>query len=243
MADPFGAKAGFFDRKECYHQRSMNFKKTFLYLLIASVSISAVLGVAVILIGNLGEREGRILLTSLTITCMSLLGVACGANLESGRFHQAIPLAGMAFAVVSAVIWIGIIWAEPTGGEYVVKTGLSATLLASAVSFACLLGLASLDKRFRWAQYTAYLTAAVLVGSLLYIIWLENNPSDLIMRVNGALSILIGAFTVIVPIFHRLSEGDDPLTRIKAEIESLQNRLVELEARKKELTKELSKNS
>ena len=216
----------------------MNWKRSFLYLLIASVTVSALIGIVVVLFGTLESRETRILLTSLTITCMSLLGVACGANLEADRFPRAVPLAGVVFAIVSAAIWIGIIWSERGGGEYWVKSVMTATLLACAISYCCLLGLAILDRRFRWAHAIAYLTAASLTGLLLSIIWINNDPTDFIGRVIAALSILLGAFTVIVPVFHRLSSGDDPLGRIDSEIEQLRQRLGELEVRRSELVGE-----
>ena len=215
----------------------MSWKRIFLYLLIASVALSAILGIAVVLFGTMGERETRILLTSLTITCMSLLGVACGANLEAARFPKSVPIAGMIFAVISAAIWIAIVWSAWQGGEYWVKSSFTVTLLASAISYCCLLGLASLDRRFRWSQLVSYLTAAGLTGLLLHTIWINDNPGEFTGRMIAALSIVIGAFTVIVPIFHRLSSGDDPLARVENEIESLKKRLVELEERRNKLTK------
>jgi len=57
----------------------MNIRKVFLYLLIASVAVSALIGIAVIIMGDFGEFEIRVLLTMLTITVTSILGLACGA--------------------------------------------------------------------------------------------------------------------------------------------------------------------
>jgi len=216
----------------------MNPKRLFLYLLIFSVAVSAVIGIAVILFGEFGQLESRILGTSFTITCMSLLGLACGANLEA-RIFRVIPIAGIAASVISAVIWIVIIWSEKEGGEYVVKTGFTTTLLAVVFSYSSLIAFASLERKFQWARYAAYLLAASLVGVLLYIIWFENQPNEeFVSRVIGSLSVSIAALTVIVPIFHKLSGPADKLEDVNKEISVLKERLSELEKKKMSLSVE-----
>jgi hypothetical protein len=52
----------------------MNLRRLFLYLLIASIGLSAVIGIGVILFGNFGEIEIRILFTTLTVTVTSIFG-------------------------------------------------------------------------------------------------------------------------------------------------------------------------
>ncbi|MDH3494550.1 MAG: hypothetical protein OEM82_13425 [Acidobacteriota bacterium] len=216
----------------------MNLKRLFLYLLIASVTVSAILGIVVILFGEFGRIESRILGTSVTITCMSLLGLACGANFEAEKLRL-VPVAGIAAAIISALFWIVIIWSESENAEYVVKTGLTTTLLAIAFSYASLIAFAELAKMFQWAQYAAYLFAASLVGTLLYVIWIENNPNEeLLARVIGALSVSIAALTVLIPIFHKLSGSHDQLEKLDKEIGSLKERLGELEEKRSALIKE-----
>ncbi|NNE65403.1 MAG: DUF5320 domain-containing protein [Pyrinomonadaceae bacterium] len=209
----------------------MNTKRVFLYLLIASVAVSALLGIGVILLGQFGETESRILGTSLTITVMSLLGLACGANFESGRL-KLVPIAGIGLAVISALIWIVIIWSNADGSEYVLKTVFTSTLLATAFSYSSLINFADLEKKFVWAQYAAYLAAAFLVGVLLYVIWINNEPNEEVMaRIIGSNSVLLAALTVIVPIFHKLSGPPDEKAALENEIESTRERLNELEER------------
>jgi hypothetical protein len=81
----------------------MNARRLFLYILIASVVLSALIGIAVLLFGDFGEVEIRVLFTTLTITVTSVCGLACGAFLESGR-GRVLPAAGIGLAVVSAVM-------------------------------------------------------------------------------------------------------------------------------------------
>lgn len=211
-------------------------KRIFLYLLIVSIAASAILGVFILLLGEFDETELRILATSLTFSVMSLLGLACGASLEAGRV-KIVAIAGISFSIVSAIVWISIIWSDSSGGEYIAKTVLTTTIFAFALSYSSLLAFAELEKKFQWAQYASYLAVAMLVGILLYTIWYDNQPNEeFLARVIGADSVIIAALTVIVPIFHKLSGPTDELEKIDGEIDALRSRLDDLEARKMELS-------
>jgi hypothetical protein len=213
----------------------MNLKRTFLFLLIGSVAVSALLGIFIILFGTFSETEIRILGTTATITVMSILGLTCGAAYEAGRLRN-VALTGIVCSVVSAVIWIAILWSESQGGEYIVKSVLSLTLLAIALSYSSLISFAVLEKKFRWTIYAAYLTVAMLAGVVLYTIWINNNPNEeLIVRVIGSLSILLAALTVTIPIFHKLSRIGDGLEHIDREIVDLRTRLDLLEKKREKL--------
>ena len=52
----------------------MNLKRLFLYLLVGSVSLSALVAIGVILFGNFGNIEVRIVFTTLTVTVTSIFG-------------------------------------------------------------------------------------------------------------------------------------------------------------------------
>lgn len=84
-------------------------RQPFLYLLIALVALSAAIGIGVFLFGDFGYYEVRVMMTTLTVTVTSILGLACGAYLESGR-GRVLPVAGIAFSVAAAVMTILIIW-------------------------------------------------------------------------------------------------------------------------------------
>ena len=59
-------------------QQGFPVKKAFLYALIGSVVLSALLGIGAILSGRFGWFEIRILLTTITISVASICGLACG---------------------------------------------------------------------------------------------------------------------------------------------------------------------
>ncbi len=214
----------------------MNSKKLFLYLLITSVGVSALIGIGVMIFGSFGEFETKVLLTALTVTVTSILGLACGACLEAGR-GRVIPLAGIVLAVISAVLWMVMIWSEFRPESHVFANSvMSATLLATSCSLISLLSLATLDRRFMWSRRLAHASVWSLTALILWIIWSSIDPSDSwIARIMGVLSIIIAAVTVVTPVFHYLSSSEKGVDAIDAEIAKLKARIEELEAKKKEI--------
>jgi len=216
--------------------QKLNLKKFFLYLLITSVSISALLGIGVVLFGSFSDFETKVLLTTFTITCTSILGLACGANLEAKR-GKLFPIGGIGLAILSAALWIVLIWLRDYTGDFFARFLMSVTLLAITFSHLSLISLASLDRRFKWAIVSVYISVGGLVGILLGLIWGGKMfESDLIMRALGALSIVVAALTVVVPILHKLSDNLSEDAVIDSEIEELRMRISELEKRKEGLS-------
>ena len=213
----------------------LNVRRLSLFLLIGSISLSALIGIGVLLFGNFGNFEVRVLMTTLTVTVTSILGLACGAYLESGR-GRLMPIAGIALSVAAAVMTFLIIWNVFDRWENFIKATGTATLLALCCSHLSLLSLAQLDKRFAWSRIAAFFCVWLLAAILLYLMWWEpEGDSDLVFRVIGILSILIAAITVITPVFHKLSSSGDEAAEIDAEIEKLRAKIEELEMRKAKL--------
>src|SRR6187431_2566408 len=124
----------------------MNARRIFLYALIASVGVSAVIGIGVLLFGDLGSIEVRVLFTTLTVTVTSIFGLACGAYLETGRGRY-LPITGIALSIVAALMCFLIIWDVLDDNEVFIKSFLTATMIAAACSHLSLLSLARLDKK------------------------------------------------------------------------------------------------
>ncbi len=216
--------------------QNLNLKKIFLYLLIISVAISALIGIGVILFGNFGEFETRILLTTLTVTVTSLLGLACGACLETGR-GKILPMTGIFFSIVWAIMAIAVIWSRSPEGEIFVKSTMTATIFAVSCSLLSLLSIARLEKKFLWSRYAAHAAVWTLSAIFFYLIWFEKNfAGDWIPRTIGVLSIIIAALTIITPIFHKLSNTVPKSEDIDAEIERLKLRIAELETQKAKIS-------
>lgn len=210
--------------------KDLNLRKLFLYVLIASVSTSALIGIAVIIIGNFGDLEAKILSTAMTVTVTSILGLACGAFYETGR-GRIVPLTGIVAALVAAVLMMFVIWRGDS--DTLAKSTMTATLLAFSLSHTSLLSLARLDKRFIWVQWVVRIAIASLTSILLYLIWANGNDlPEWLSRTMGVLAIVISALTVTTPIFHRLSNHELSNSEIDAQIEELRKRIEELESKK-----------
>lgn len=216
--------------------QNLNLKKIFLYLLIVSVAFSALLGIGVILFGNFGEFESKVLMTASTVTLTSILGLACGAFLETGR-GKILPISGIGFAILSAVLWIILIWNGTIQANYFAKILMSATLLATACSLLSLISLARLERKFLWSRYVTHAAVWVFIAFLFYLIWFEKDfAGDWIPRTIGVLSIIVAALTIVTPIFHKLSNTVPKAEEIDAEIERLRQRIAELESQKAEFS-------
>ncbi len=212
--------------------REINLKKFFLYTLIASIGISAFLGIVVIIFGNFGEFESKVLLTAVTITVTSILGLACGAYLETGRGRM-LPLSGIVLSVISAVMWLVIVWDWQDQNSRFVKGLVTVTILATACSHLSLLSLAKLDRRFKWTYYAAHALIWVLASFLIWLVWtIVDDINDLAGRIIGVLSIAVAAVTVATPIFHKLSNSGTTNEEIDAEIEKLKLKIRELDQRR-----------
>lgn len=211
----------------------MNTKKLFLTSLIVSVSLSALIGIAVVIVGSFGEFEARVLLTTLTVTASSILGLACGACYEAGRGRR-LPLAGIVLSIIAAAAFFLIIWNVLDDNETYVKVTMTLMIFAIVASHLSLLRLARLDGRFAWTYSFAVVCDILLAAIVLYLMWFEpEGESDLVFRTMGVLSILIAALTVVTPVFHRLSAGEDNrVEKIDEEIAALKRRIEELEKRK-----------
>lgn len=183
-------------------------KKVALWLLIASVAISAGLGIWAILSGEFGELQGRVLLTTLTITGASVCGLACGAYWETGR-NRWLPGMGILLTLIGAGVVIFGIWYKTSAIGFW-KVAASICLVAIATAHVSLLSLARLNGRYRWVMAAAYGLAYLLACLLIVAMFAESNNSDWFPRLIGVVSILLAAVSLIVPIFHRLSRTEAP---------------------------------
>jgi hypothetical protein len=215
----------------------MNLRRLFLYLLIASVGLSALVGIGVILFGNFGELEARVLLTTLTVTVTSIFGIACGAYLETAR-GKLMPLAGIAFSILAALMCFLIIWNVLDDSEVFIKSFLTSVIVAASCSHLSLLSLARLDSRFAWTRIAAFICVSLLALIFLYILWFEPvGDSDLIYRILGVLGILLASITVLTPILHKLSSTGSDIEKIDKEIKELESRLESLRAERASISK------
>jgi hypothetical protein len=176
-------------------------KKAFLVSLVVSVVVSALLGIAALLIGQFGELQVKVLLTTVTISAFSICALCCAAFFETRR-GVALPLTGILLGAVGGVLVVSGIWSEP-GNETYWKTAGSFSVVAVAIAHMCLLSLARLREGHAWALWAAYVTIGVLAGLIVYAIWGEPDE-ETFFRWMGVDAILATALSILIPVLHRL---------------------------------------
>lgn len=229
--------------------QEINLKRTFLYTLIASIAVSALFGIWVILVGNFGWLESRILGTTLTVVGTSVLGLACGAFLESPKSRSStlriVPILGIILSLLSACVGLWLIWFDSSvfsESKNLYKTLSVSFIFAFSLAHLSLLSLAKLSRKFNWALPLAYVSILALASIISTLIIFEPQSDDtFVMRIIGVLAVISAAITVMIPIFHRLSYADFPENRnssvekIDAEIEQLKQKISDLEKEKWEI--------
>lgn len=196
----------------------MKLKRMALLTLIASVGLSAVLGVYALLVGDFGEFEVKILLTSLSVSAASILSMSCAVAFERRRLGQ-LPLAGAVLALAGCGGCVLGIWIE-FDYEPAWQLVLTATFFAIAAAHVCLLSLARLEARFRWAFLLGATCALLLAVQLSLLVWVKLFDEEWSWRFIGVVAIVLAATTIAVPLLHRISSlpleetsGDAPRLR------------------------------
>ena len=214
-------------------------KRLLLYLLVASVLMSAFLGIVAIVSGQFGWIETRIILTTVTIAVASICGLACGAYLGTRPGHT-LPLAGIVLALLAAAMIILGMWID-VQSEVFWKLTASVSVFAVTCAHSSLLSMVRLAESFRWSLITAYVVIFGVASLIVVMLAFEINEMEMFQFL-GVAAVVDAAMTILVPLFHRLSrpeftpKGDRMPTveteTIDAEIAKLQARITELEGMK-----------
>jgi hypothetical protein len=174
--------------------------------LIIAVATSAAFGIYALVASHFGETQGKILLTTLCVSCASVLALACGPALER-RLLGGLPLAGVLVSLAGVGCMIVAIWAE-LHKEGLWKTAFSLTILGTGVAHASLLALAPLAPRHAVYRGTGYACGGLLAGLLIAAMWGEVGDSGF-WRLVGVVSILLCSLTILVPILARMARPSE----------------------------------
>jgi hypothetical protein len=226
---------------------SQRLVKLMLRLFIASIVAMSVVGLYVIAIPSKDwEYEIKILLTTATIAGASICGLACGGCMMRGR--RVLPTIGLVLSVVSAGLALVGIWASPWDGpsnwdfwEIYWKFTAVLAFYAIACAHLSMLLMARLDGMYGWAYLVAYYLILGLATVLSFGVALEFFEEEGYWRLTGALSILVAAITLLVPVFHWLSRKSaaveeaevDELFAVEEELARVKKRLMELESKRR----------
>jgi hypothetical protein len=177
----------------------------FVRLFIVLVTVNAVVGSAVLLVGGLGGTGGKVFVTSLLTTAAVLVGIACSTGWRQPRL-RVVGVAGVAATAAGFAIADLGIWWQVSADWYGKLTG---TLILAGVSAATvsLLGLVTLPPRHRWIFDSAGAVAAGVTAMAVIAIW-TSLGTGWYLRVLGVLAVAFATLVLIIPALHRAAEHE-----------------------------------
>jgi len=185
----------------------MTRKRVLLLMVAALLSISAVLAIAVLLVGRFGSIEGRILGSTALLAGFGLVALPGVVLLDKERARR-LALAGIASAALASLLALVDIWSR-SSSDMLGRTVGSATVAALALSQLCALTARrdpadpdSVRRLFAASCATAVLAATLAVT----FIWSSPHGS-LAPRLLGAVVVLDLLLVALQPILARARPG------------------------------------
>ena len=169
-------------------------------IVLASIAVGAVLGVFALVVGELGDTESRIVVTSFLITGAALVSMPSVAAWE--RDHLGVlPLLGVAATVVGFAWAIAGVWVEYES-ETLWKIPTTLIIFGVATAGVALLQFARLSPRQGWLVTAATVAIGAVALMVTVAIWGEIG-SDGYWRAFGAVAIVMTALLAAIPVLHR----------------------------------------
>jgi hypothetical protein len=173
---------------------------------IASILCAAAgLAIGILLFGNFGGTEGRILTTTFVLAAHGVLALPAAILWDRRRF---LPLAAACalFAAAGATLDIGLVWAE-SDGDWAGQAAATSLVWCLAASQTAALALAP-HRRLYAASVATALLAAVLISAA---IWAEPEREGF-ARVVAALVVLDLLLVALQPLLARARRVQQPWT-------------------------------
>jgi DNA-directed RNA polymerase subunit RPC12/RpoP len=166
-----------------------------LRVLLASIALSALLGIVAIIGGEFGETGVKCLLTAIVIGGGCLLALACFAAWEKPGALVSSRL-GIAMTVLAVLGTMAGIWSD-TNNHGFAKGVLAIAAIALASAHASTMWLARLPPRLLGVRTMALATNVLLTVTSIGILW-EEPRGDGAFQLVAVLAILCAALTLAV---------------------------------------------
>ncbi len=191
-------------------------RKLALTVFFASVVINAALGIFSLFAGEFGDLQGKVLMTSLSVSAASVLSLAMFPAKERELLGP-VPTVGIALSVLGFGMLVVLVWTDFNADDFG-RLVASVLTFAVAAGYASLIALAVVQPKFRNIVNAAFGLAAVLSVLIVGALWAEPR-GDFMLRLMGILSILLAAATVSIPVLHRLNRSEISVDESIAELE------------------------
>ncbi len=190
----------------------MHLRRVFLWSMIASLALAALLGIAALVLPRYGPDE-EVLVSTALFACFSIVALMCATVLERRR-AVAFMWAGLGSAVAALLVWLTLIWFHNSLGWTVERVILQiAGMFTIGALLAAQSGLLALP-RFdhlrdnvvrRWTIGVSGLLATYAVILIWWYDQIERVIDGYILgRALGVLSIIAACGTVVTPILWKV---------------------------------------
>jgi hypothetical protein len=192
-------------------------KRLLLIAALASVSVTAAIAIVVLLFGDFGESEWRILGTTFGISLYSVLALP-GAILLERRQAQPLAWATIGAAVAGFVSALVALWAADDSETAWRWVGTTTSVAAALTQISALTSRRRDDDTaaLRGIYYTACGLVALLAALATTAIWKEIDD-DAFYRALAALAVLDVFLVVLQPLLRRLRGPGATRTRVVLE--------------------------
>jgi hypothetical protein len=180
-----------------------------LYTAIVTFCLAAIASIGVILFGEFGDTETRILLSAFSIAAFSLAGLIATARF--GRQPAVMPPLGLSSAAVALVLTLILIWTNPES-DFLLRATLSVIVLAGAMAHANLL----LADPQRYDPAAALLSGTLMINALvtamivLPILFDGDPDGGFYWKSLAVLGVLLVLGTLVVPVVRKISGSAPP---------------------------------
>jgi hypothetical protein len=180
-------------------------RQLFYMTVITALCVTTPIAVVVLLSGDFGETDARIVGTALAMVAFSSASLA-GFSLRRRAISVVVSYACIAASALGFVAWVNLIWSDSgfdSDGTW--KPAVVLLILTVAVTQASLLILGARDTENRSVQAALGSTLAMIVvlSSMLVIALLKEIEDETYYRFLGAVTILWALGTILVPVLRR----------------------------------------
>ena len=163
-------------------------KQNILWVVLFMLVVTAVVAIWAVFSDEMGKTQGKILITTGTISGACILMLPCLAQTER-RYLRHAAWTGVVVISVTAVLTIVMVWVEPDG-RAMEKTVVSGWIASAATFAAFITLLAKPSKGGAWVQAVTVLLIATLAAELIYSVWVQVDWGEEILATNAILMTL-----------------------------------------------------
>jgi hypothetical protein len=205
-------------------------RRLFLIAVLASLTASATIGIFIFLVGEFGDTQRNLLLTTLAVGGFSLTGLASTVGAASWWLWLARPI-GLATSMVALGLVVLLIWGivDADNDDLVLKLAGTLVVLALSSAHLSLLGTFRPVNLLVWLWHSGTVLAAVGLAYLIVgAIWghIDFDDEELYVRWLGVVAILDVLGTIgLFPLSRLVSSPKPSPSRIRKPSKRRQRRL------------------